>query len=251
VFVDQRRLHNGEARAQGTFPASPPHRLPKVPPHEPPCRNAVSSVTACCRRGSLILSILTGVLTIGCTVQLTAPYSSDIDAAASSLQSDFLKFAANMQMIAGTPKGYYQEQRSQYSDFEARLAVIQMRSESLSGGVPCGRALEAAKKANIPIAGKIEESVTTALSQPNTSNASCITILADLAQKNMERLRSQHELRCNQTAKPILCTTLFSAPPISNILVAGPSDAPLVSAVAITLNELVGAERDIKPASKE
>jgi len=214
-------------------------------------RNAVSSVAACCRRGSLILSILTGVLTIGCTVQLTAPYSSDIDAAASSLQSDFLKFAANMQMIAGTPKGYYQEQRSQYSDFEARLAVIQMRSESLSGGVPCGRALEAAKKANIPIAGKIEESVTTALSQPTTSNASCITILADLAQKNMERLRSQHELRCNQTAKPILCTTLFSAPPISNILVARPSDAPLVSAVAITLNELVGAERDIKPASKE
>jgi hypothetical protein len=59
-------------------------------------RNAVSSVAACCRRGSLILSILTGVLTIGCTVQLTAPYSSDIDAAASSLQSDFLKFAEKM-----------------------------------------------------------------------------------------------------------------------------------------------------------
>ncbi|MBV9202989.1 MAG: hypothetical protein JOY83_25260 [Alphaproteobacteria bacterium] len=184
-------------------------------------------------------------------MQLTAPYSSDIDTLASSLQSDFLKFAANMQMIAGTPKGYYEQQSSQYSDFEARLAVIQMRSESLSGGVACGQALEAAKKAKIPVAGQIEELVTTALSQPDTSSASCITILAELAQRNMERLRRQHELRCNPTAKPILCTTLFSAPPISNILVAGPSDAPLVSAVAITLNELVGAERDIKPVSKE
>lgn len=131
----------------------------------------VIPVASRCGRGFLIL----GALSIGCTVQLTAPYSSDIDAAASSLQSDFLKFAANMQMIAGTPKGYYEQQSSQYSDFEARLAVIQMRSEGLSGGVPCGRALEAAKKANVPIAGKIEESVTTALSQPDASNASCIT----------------------------------------------------------------------------
>jgi len=190
-------------------------------------------------------------MTAGCTVQLTAPYSSDIDTAASSLQSDFLKFAANMQMIAGTPKGYYEQQSSQYSDFEARLAVIKMRSESLSGGVACGQALEAAKKAKIPMAGQIEDSVSTALSEPATSNASCITILAGLAQNNMERLRGQHELRCNPTAKPVLCTTLFSAPAIFNIIVAGPSEAPLVSAVAITLNELVGAERDIKPASKE
>ena len=142
-----------------------------------------------CSRGLLILSILISVMTAGCTVQLTAPYSSDIDTAASSLQSDFLKFAANMQMIAGTPKGYYEQQSSQYSDFEARLAVIKMRSESLSGGVACGQALEAAKKAKIPMAGQIEDSVSTALSEPATSNASCITILAGLAQNNMERLR--------------------------------------------------------------
>jgi hypothetical protein len=203
------------------------------------------------KRGSLLLSILISVLAIACTVQLTAPYSSDIDTAASSLQSDFLKFAANMQMIAETPEGYYDKQKLQYSDFESRLAVIKMRSESLSGGLACGRALETAKKAKIPMAGQIEESVSTALSQPQTSSASCITILVGLAQNNMERLRNQHERRCNQAAKPLLCTTLFSAPPIFNILVVGPSDAPLVSAVAITLNELVGAERDIKPASKE
>lgn len=203
------------------------------------------------KRGFSILSILTGFLAIGCTVQLTAPYSSDIDTAASSLQSDFLKFAANMQMVAGTPKGYYDQQSSQYSDFEARLALIKMRSETLSGGVPCGRALEAAKKVKIPVAGQIEESVSTALSEAGTNNDSCITILATLAERNMERLRSQHKLRCNETAKPILCTTLFSTPPIFDVLTVGPSNAPLVSAVAINLNELVGAERDIRPVSKE
>jgi hypothetical protein len=202
-------------------------------------------------RGYLVLSILASIVAVGCTVQLTPPYSSDIDLAASSLQSDFLKFAANMQMIAGTPEGYYDKQRLQYSDFESRLAVIKMRSENLSGGVPCGRALDAAKKVKIPIAGQIEQSVSTAISQGETSNATCITILVGLVQNNMERLRTQHERRCNQTVKPNLCTTLFAAPPIYNILVVGPSDAPLVSAVAITLNELVGAERDIKPASKE
>jgi hypothetical protein len=217
---------------------------------EPNTGGRLRPVASCWTRGSVILAILSSLLIISCTVQLTAPYDSDIDTAASSLQSDFLKFAANMQMVAGTPKGYYEQQSAQYSDFEARLAVIGMRSESLSGGVACGQALEAAKKAKIPVAGQIEESVSTTLSQAGTSNASCITILVGLAEKNMERLRSQHELRCNRTAKPILCTTLFSAPPIFNILVVGPSDAPLVSAVAITLNELVGAERDLKPVGK-
>jgi hypothetical protein len=197
------------------------------------------------------LSIISAaVLVAGCTVQLTAPYNTDIDAEASALQSDFLKFAATMQMFAGTPKGYYDQHSSQYGDFEARLTVIKMRSESLSGGVPCGRALETAKKARIPIAGEIEQSTTASLSTSEKSDASCITILAGLAQRNMERLRSQHALRCNSSAKPVSCTTLFSAPPIFNIFVAG-NEATLVSAVAISLNELVGAERDIKPASKE
>mgnify|MGYP001093747581 CR=1 FL=1 len=92
----------------------------------------------------LLRGIAATTLVAGCTVQLTAPYSSDIDDQASALQSDFLRFAAGMQMVAGTPKGYYDEHASQYADFEARLAVIRMRSESLSGGVPCGRALDAA-----------------------------------------------------------------------------------------------------------
>lgn len=203
------------------------------------------------RRGSFTILISVLVLTLGCNVQLTAPYSSDIDIETSSLQSDFLKFAANMQMVAGTPKGFYEQHSSQYGDFEARLALIKMRSESLSGGVACSRTLEAENEVKIPIASQVKELVSATLSLNSHSNSSCITILAGLAENNIERLRSQHERRCNQEAKPILCTTLFAAPPIFNILVAGPSDAPLVSAVAITLNELVGAERDIKPLSKE
>ena len=198
----------------------------------------------------LLTSIAATALVAGCTVQLTAPYNSDIDTQASALQSDFLRFAAGMQMVAGTPKGYYDEHAFQYADFEARLAVIRMRSESLSGGVPCGRALEAAKKAQIPLGDQIAQSISAASAQGEADNASCITILVRLAQNNMERLRSQHQLRCNPSAKVVLCTTLFSAPPIFNILSPGQSDAPLVSAVAISLNELVGAERDIKPLGK-
>jgi len=205
--------------------------------------------------GRRVRRLLTGIaattLVAGCTVQLTAPYSSDIDDQASALQSDFLRFAAGMQMVAGTPKGYYDEHASQYADFEARLAVIRMRSESLSGGVPCGRALDAAKKVPLPLGDQAAPSIAAASPQGEADSASCITILVRLAQNNMERLRSQHQLRCNRSAKAVLCTTLFSVPPIFNIFSPGQSDAPIVSAVAISLNELVGAERDIKPLGNE
>ena len=218
--------------------------------------NTESAFSACSaawrhRVRGLLMGIAATALVAGCTVQLTAPYSSDIDTQASALQSDFFRFVAEMQMVAGTPKGYYDEHALQYADFEARLAVIRMRSESLSGGVPCGRALEAAKKARIPLGDQIAQSISAASGQGEADNANCITILVRLAQNNMERLRSQHQLRCNRSAKVLLCTTLFSAPPIFNILSPGQSDAPLVSAVAISLNELVGAERDIKPLGNE
>jgi hypothetical protein len=215
--------------------------------------NSQFAFSAClaARVRRLLMGIVATALVAGCTVQLTAPYSSDIDTQASALQSDFFRFVAEMQMVAGTPNGYYDEHAFQYADFEARLAVIRMRSESLSGGVPCGRALEAAKKAQIPLRDQIAQSISAASAQGEADNASCITILVRLAQNNMERLRSQHQLRCNRSAKLALCTTLFSAPPIFNILSPGQSDAPLVSAVAISLNELVGAERDIKPLGNE
>lgn len=154
-----------------------------------------------------------------------------------------------MQLVAGTSKGYYDQHGTDYGDFEARLAVIRLRSESLSGDVPCDRALQVAKAAQKPLAGQIEQSVADAGPFPGGRGASCVTILAGLAQGNMERLRNQQVIRCNPTAKPILCTTVFGSPPIFDVLVPGPSEAPLVSAVAITLNELVGAERDLRPDS--
>ena len=183
----------------------------------------------------------------GCTVQLTAPFSSDIEAEVGALQSDFLKFAAGMQMLAGRPKGFYDQQSARYADFEARLVVIKARSESLSGGVPCDQALTAARRLKVPVTGQVARSVSGAEPQPS---ASCVTILAGLAQRNMERLRGQHELRCTPSAAKILCTTPFGSPPIFSISAMGPDGATLVSAVAITLGELLGAERDIKPASR-
>jgi hypothetical protein len=193
------------------------------------------------------MTVVGGLVVVGCSVQLTAPYSSDIELEAGDLQSDFLKFAAGMQMVAGTPRGFYDEHSAQYGDFEARLTVLRMRSESLPGGLPCGRTLNAAKKAAVPMADQIQTAIAGATT--DSDNASCITILIKLAQANMELLRTQHHDRCAPTAKPVLCTTLFGAPPIFNVFLAGPNQAPLVSAVAITLNELVGAERDMKPAN--
>jgi hypothetical protein len=191
-----------------------------------------------------------GLVISACTVQLTAPYSEDIDKDATALQNDFLKFAANMQMQAGKPDGYYSNHQNGYADFEARLATMKMRSESLPTGVPCGRALDAGKKTERTISGPMQSQVSDRMGQPGWGNASCITILVSIAGEQMERLRSQHEIRCNPSAKKELCATLFSSPPIFGIVGTGQSDAPLVSAVSISLNELVSAEHDIKPTSK-
>lgn len=196
-----------------------------------------------------VLVIFTALSLIGCTVQLTQPYSRDIDEQATSLQSDFLTFVADMQMQAGTPDAYYSKNQAAYGDFEARLAVITLRSESLPGGLPCGRAVDQGKKAERLLSGAMQAQVSARVSQPGFGNASCVTILATIAGEQMERLRSQHKIRCNPTANPLLCTTLFASPPIFAIVGTAQSEAPLVSAVSISLNELVGAERDIKPAT--
>lgn len=195
----------------------------------------------------MIASVFAAVVLSACTVQLTAPYSEDIAKESAALQADFLRFVAEMQMVAGTEKAYYSANQGRYSDFEARLAVITLRSESLPGGVPCGRALEAAKPVERTLNGPMKGEVSSRLSQPGWGNASCITILAAIAGDQMERLRSQHQIRCTPTASPLLCQTLFSNPPIFAIVSNAQSDAPLVSAVSISINELVGAEQDLKP----
>jgi hypothetical protein len=191
-----------------------------------------------------------GLIAAACSVQLTAPYSEAIDTDAIALQNDFLKFVANMQMQTDVPDGYYSKHQKDYADFESRLAIMRMRSESLSSGVPCGRAVDAGKKGEKVFIGPMQSQLSDRLAQPGWGDASCITILVSLAGEQMERLRSQHEIRCNPSAKKGLCATLFSSPPIFGIVSTAQSEAPLVSAVSISLNELVGAEHDIKPASK-
>ncbi|MGE0226158.1 MAG: hypothetical protein AB7S57_23020 [Acetobacteraceae bacterium] len=196
----------------------------------------------------LVIGICLGAA--ACTVQLTAPYSEEIDKDATALQSDFLKFAANMQMQAGKPEAYYTNHQQTYADFEARLAVMRMRSESLSSGVPCRRALDTRNSAERSLIGPMQSQVSEKIGEPGWGDSSCVTILVMIAGDQMERLRSQHEIRCNPSAKKELCTTLFSSPPIFGIFGTGQNNAPLVSAVAISLNELVGAERDIRPVQK-
>ena len=171
-----------------------------------------------------------GLSVSACAVQLTAPYSEDIDKDATALQADFIKFAAIMQMQAGKPEAYYSNHQKDYADFEARLATIKVRSESLPAGVPCGRVLGTGKKTERALSGPLQAQLSDRMSQQGWGDASCITILVSIAGEQMERLRSQHELRCNASAKQVLCTTLFGSPPIFSIVSTGQSEAPLVSA---------------------
>ena len=191
-----------------------------------------------------------GLTVSACAVQLTAPYSEDIDKDATALQGEFIKFAAIMQMQAGKPEAYYTNHEKQYADFEARLATMKVRSEALPAGVPCGRVLGAGKKTERVLSGPLQGQVSDRMAQQGWGDASCITILVGIAGEQMERLRSQHEKRCAASVAPVLCTTLFGSPPIFTIVSTGQSEAPLVSAVSISLNELASAEHDLKPPAK-
>jgi hypothetical protein len=205
---------------------------------------------SCCVTAVLALSVATAA----CGVRLASPYDDAVYRGAQALETDFVRFAAAMQDVAGTPDGYYAKHRETYTDFAARLAVLQRRSESIPGGVPCGRALDLARRTGRSVVPQLAGRIAARAAEPGMEGASCTTVIVVLAQEQMERLRSQHELRCSRAAAevPARCTTLFGAPPIYRIFATGTGDAssgtPLVSAVAITLDELVGIQEDVKPA---
>jgi hypothetical protein len=134
-----------------------------------------------------VLQIVFAILLAGCSVQLTAPYDPDIDRGAGALQLDFFKFVANMQTTAGTPKGYYSEHEANYNDFEARLAVMRLRSEAI-GGVPCARALGAAEKVGEAETANMDQQLKASLASRAAGGASCITILITMAQEQMASL---------------------------------------------------------------
>jgi hypothetical protein len=131
------------------------------------------------------VAMLTFVFVAGCSVQLTPPYSEDIDSEASSLQSDFVRFVADMQMKAGTTDAFYDKSQQKYADFEARLAVIQMRSASIPRGVPCGQAVASAQHTEKALTGPMQSEVLGRISKAGSEDASCITILAVIASEQM------------------------------------------------------------------
>jgi hypothetical protein len=202
----------------------------------------------------LVAALALSAVTAACSVRLASPYNQAIYQGAQSLEDDFVRFVAMMQDVAGTPDGYYVKHRSTYADFAARLAVLRRRSETLAGGAPCSRALEIARKVGRNVDAGFGSQVAERTAAPGMEAVSCTTVIVILAQDQMERLRSQHERRCNPAtaALPRRCTTLFGAPPIYGVFNTGPtteaSASPLVSAVAITLDELVGIQEDVKPA---
>lgn len=191
----------------------------------------------------------------GCSVQLTAPYNADIEAEAAALQKDFFLFVANMQVEASTPAGYYANRVGDYSDFAARLAVIRFRAENDPGGVPCGKAVEAAERAGAAVMQRMDAMVRGML-QGARGTETCVTIVARLAEEQMETLRKIHELSCkpvNANGRDVPsreCQFVFSTPPLFDVINTRASKAPAVSAMAITLNELIRMEQMLRPAGR-
>ncbi len=206
------------------------------------------------RRVGIAAALVITTAIAACSPQLVPPYNETIHKGALSLEEDFVKFAATMQQVAGTPEAYYAKHRGAYADFAARLAVLRRRSETAPGGVPCQKALEVSRRTAGITTSPIASRAADRASEAGLEGASCVTILVALAQRQIERLRGQHEERCAPSKPRELCTTLFGSAPIYGIFAAntgaGISNAPLVSAVAISLDELAGSQEDLKPAPR-
>jgi hypothetical protein len=197
-----------------------------------------------------------------CSVQLTPPYDEVIEKQADSLKTDFLRFVAERQRTAGTPKGYYVDSQAAYDDFIARLAAMELRSEDQPGGISCARAVELTKSVT---GGIISFNLGNAAQQSavsdSASNVSCATAAIRNAQDQIERFRSQDEKRCAKGSPPVQCTTLFGTVPVSRVAAslhsmpgaiaaaAGEEESTLVKAVLISLDNLEGLEQDLKPVS--
>jgi hypothetical protein len=196
-----------------------------------------------------------------CSVQLTPPYDEVIEKQADSLKADFLRFVAERQRTAGTPKGYYLDHQAAYDNFAASLAAMDLRSEDQPGGVSCARALELAKRMNPGITSFNLGNSVHQSAAPDIAGISCVTAGIRNAQDQIERFRGQDEKRCAKESPPVQCTTLFGTVPVSRVaasLHALPSattdttdegESTLVKAVLISLDNLEGLEQDLKPTS--
>ena len=200
-------------------------------------------------RALTVALLVTTALLCGCAVQLVPPYNANIDKNASDLQKDYYVFIGNMQIQAGTPDGYYSNHVKDYTDFEARLAVIRFQAENDPGGMPCGQAIKLIQKTNGSALDRVDPQIKQRLQSVGESD-SCITILARLAEQEMESLRQLHEKGCNKEKPTQFCRSIFSNPPLFNVITGPTSDAPAVSAVSIALNKLVRQEQMMKPAPK-
>jgi hypothetical protein len=198
----------------------------------------------------------------GCSVQFTPPYDEVIEKETDSLKTDFLRFVAERQRTAGTPKGYYVDHQAAYDDFAARLAAMELRSEDQPGGVSCARAAELAKNVTNGITSfNLGNAVPQSAASNIAGNVSCATAEIRNAQDQIARFRTQDEKRCAKGSPPVQCTTLFGTVPVGRVAASLRSlpgataaatdeeESTLVKAVLISLDNLEGLEQDLKPAS--
>ncbi|HEX3346777.1 MAG TPA: hypothetical protein VHS58_01590 [Acetobacteraceae bacterium] len=197
----------------------------------------------------------------GCTAEIVPPYDEAIDSGAHALRSDFLKFVAERQRTANTAAGTYASSASTYSDLLAKLGAIELRAEDQPNGVDCAQMQVMFARVHTGISSFDAAAVGSAASNAS-GGGSCIAVLARIASKQIENLRKDDERRCASIPATASCIDLFGSESVASIVAsvhATPSatidlasaarSSPFVKAVLVSLDELAGAEQDLKSAA--
>lgn len=211
------------------------------------------------RRGSA-LGLGLALFLACCAPQLVPGYDEPIDTAAQNLRADFLKFVAERQRLMGQPTGNYASNAAAYSDFLARLGAIELRAADQPVSVDCAQLQGVFARLHTGEAG-LDAGAERAAGAAAAGGGSCIVALARLAAGQVARLQADDARRCAAVPPGASCVDLFgtesvgamvaavhTVPSAGSAVLAG-GTAPLVRATLVSLDELAGAEQDLKAAA--
>ena len=196
----------------------------------------------CCH---LIASGLSLSLLANCSSHLASPYDPDIQSTASSLEKNYIAFVAGRQQAIGKQANAYEEHVTDYVRFETDLALISLRATQDKNGLTCGEALKFAKafgnQPNLPGLPGAED----------TSPLSCIEAEIPPVRQALADLKKADQKLCGGSYSADRCANVFPPGSLDEIL-PGPlyrGNAPEANAALIAIDNLVGFEDDIRPAS--
>ena len=206
-------------------------------------------------------TIVFGLLCVAasCT-QLVPTYDEAIDQGSQSLRAEFLKFVADRQQQIAQGSGPYKA--SDYSTLQSDLGAIELRAADQPNGVDCNKVIDAFTHAHTGISSFSTADIGAAAAA--YPGGSCIVVLAGLAAKQLERLRADDARRCATTPASQSCIDLFGTKTVAQMVadLHTPEDhvldlrdvataSPLVRATLVSIDEMAGAEQDLKAVSNK